>query len=84
MNFAQGERVFKSIVVLFVFNIVIIGYSHPISMVFEELEMPHYITSGRVRFDFMIYYPMAIIFFYTLREVFKRGQELKQENDLTI
>lgn len=30
------------------------------------------------------YYPLAFIFYFTLKEVFKQGQELKQENDLTI
>ncbi|SDS33598.1 Protein of unknown function [Polaribacter sp. KT25b] len=83
-NIRLINNILKLIILLFLFNFVVKGYSDPISMVFEDSGKPHFITSGRITFDFLIYYPLAIIFFYTLREVFKRGQELKQENDLTI
>jgi hypothetical protein len=53
-------------------------------MVFENEKAPHYITSEKMSLNLFIYHPIAIIFFLTLKEVFKRGQELKQENDLTV
>ena len=57
---------------------------NPISMVFNDTEIPHFITIRKQSLDFIIYYPLAIVFFFILKEVFKKGQELKQENDLTI
>ncbi len=78
------NNILKLLLLLIVFNFVVKGYSNPMSMVFENSEKPHYITSQKMTFDFLIYYPLALIFFFTLKQIFKRGQELKQENDLTI
>ena len=83
-NIKTISHILKLLVLLFVFNIIVLYNKNPMSMVFEETEIPHYITTETIRFNFLFYYPLAIIFFYILREVFKRGQELKQENDLTI
>jgi len=83
-NIKTINHILKLLVLLFVFNIIVLYNKNPMSMVFEETEIPHYITTETIRFNFLFYYPLAIIFFYILREVFKRGQELKQENDLTI
>lgn len=57
---------------------------NPISMVFNDGDIPHFVTKQSGSLDFIIYYPLTIIFFFLLKEVFKKGQELKQENDLTI
>ena len=78
------NQILKLLLFLFAFNFIIKGYNNPMSMFFEDAGKPHYIRSERITFDFVIYYPLAIIFLYTLREVFKHGKELKQENDLTI
>lgn len=72
------------IVVLFVLEFLLKGFTiEPLKMVFKN-NTSHYLTKRSASIDFLIYYPLAIIFFSILKAVFKRGQELKQENDLTI
>jgi hypothetical protein len=78
------NQIIKLILLLFVFNFLVKGYSNPISMIFENEGKPHHIINRRITLNFLIYYPLAIIFFFTLRQVFKKGQELKQENNFTI
>jgi hypothetical protein len=69
---------------LFLMNFMDKGFTlKPMSMIFEN-NIYHFITKKSDSLDFLIYYPLTIIFFFVLREVFKRGRELKQENDLTI
>jgi hypothetical protein len=71
---------------LFLFSLLTNVFTwEPITMIFKNGETPHYyVTKGKLSLDFMLYYPLTIIFFIILKEVFKRGQELKQENELTI
>lgn len=70
---------------LFVFNFLLSTVMlNRISMVFYETGIPHHIVKEEMSFEFLFYYPLAIIFFFVLREVFKRGKELQEENDLTI
>ncbi|GAB7255574.1 hypothetical protein OBPA_00380 [Polaribacter sp. OB-PA-B3] len=79
------NKIIFLISILFVLDFILKGTTlNPISMVFNDKEVPHFITKGSASLDFLIFYPLGIIFFYVLKEVFKRGQELKQENDLTI
>lgn len=78
------NNIIRLLFVLFAFIFVVKGYKNPMSIVFENSEAPHFITSRKVTFDFITYYPLAIIFFFVLKQVFKRGLELKLENDLTI
>ena len=83
-NIITINNILKLILLLFLFNFIVKSYNNPMSMVFEDSGKPHFITSQRITFDFLIYYPLTFIFFFTLKQVFKRGEELKQENDLTI
>lgn len=79
------NKIILLIIALFIIDFALKGFTlEPISMVFNETDIPHFVTKERVTLDFIIYYPLAIIFFYILKEVFKRGRELKEENDLTI
>ncbi|CAM1348855.1 DUF2975 domain-containing protein [Tenacibaculum insulae] len=87
--FNSNIKILQKIIVittgLFVFNFLLSTVMlKRISMVFYETDIPHHIVKEKVSFEFLFCYPLAIIFFFVLREVFKRGQELKQENDLTI
>lgn len=54
------------------------------TMVFLKNGLPHYVSKSYMNLNFLFYYPIFIIFIYLLKIVFKRGQELKTENDLTI
>ena len=54
------------------------------TMVFNEDGLPRYVSRSHINLNFLFYDPIIIIFFYILKVVFKRGQELKIENDLTI
>ncbi|WP_159950080.1 DUF2975 domain-containing protein [Polaribacter septentrionalilitoris] len=54
------------------------------TMVFFKNGLPHYVSKSHMDLNFLFYYPLYIIFIYLLKIVFKRGQELKTENDLTI
>tara|TARA_B110000091_G_C13762866_1_gene452987 strand:- start:260 stop:880 length:621 start_codon:yes stop_codon:yes gene_type:complete len=83
-NIKMIDKIIKLILFLFLFNFIVLGYRNPMSMVFNEGEVPHFITSEKISFSLFIYYPIALILFVAFKEVFKRGQELKQENDLTI
>mgnify|MGYP000117875003 FL=1 len=79
------NKIIYLIIALLLVNLLFGGIAmNPISMVFNDTEIPHFITIRKKSLDFIIYYPLAIIFFFILKEVFKKGQELKQENDLTI
>jgi hypothetical protein len=54
------------------------------TMVFFENGVPHHVSKSFMNLNFLFYYPLLIIFIYLLKIVFKQGQELKIENDLTI
>lgn len=87
--FESNIKVLQKIIVittgLFVFNFLLsMVMLKRISMVFNETGIPHHIVKEEMSFEFLFYYPLAIIFFFVLREVFKRGKELQEENDLTI
>lgn len=84
-NIKLINKIVILIFILFVFHFLVKGTTfNPITMVFTETQEPHYITKQIADLNFLIYYPISIIFFLVLKEVFKRGQELKKENDLTI
>ena len=79
------NQILKLLLLLFIFNIILIIFGEPITMVFENKgELPSFYSFGRVNFGFLFFYPLVYIFFFILKTVFKRGEELKQENDLTI
>lgn len=78
------NKIIYLIVALFFVEFLFKGFTiEPLKMVFNN-KVSHFLTKRSASVDFLIYYPLSIIFFSTLKEVFKRGQELKQENDLTI
>jgi hypothetical protein len=83
-NIKTLNRIIFIISSLFLINFLDKGFTlEPMSMIFEN-NIRHFITKRSDSLNFLIYYPLTIIFFFILREVFKRGKELKQENDLTI
>ncbi|SED96668.1 Protein of unknown function [Polaribacter dokdonensis DSW-5] len=72
------------IITLFILNFLLKGFTiKPLLMAFDN-NTSHFLTKRSASLNFVFYYPLAIIFFSILKVVFKRGQELKQENDLTI
>ena len=83
-NIIMINQMVKLVLFLFIFNLVFSSFMSPMEMTFYEQGEPHHILSGKITFELFIYYPIVIIFFLVLKEVFKRGQELKQENELTI
>lgn len=78
------NKIIYLITILFILNLILKGFTiQPLSMIFDN-NTSHFLTKRSASIDFLSYYPLAIIFFSILKVVFKRGQELKQENDLTI
>ena len=78
------NQIIKLLLLLFIFNIIVLGFSNSMTITFEDAGRPHHITSAKINLELFSYYPLTIIFFFVLKEIFKRGKELKQENDLTI
>ncbi|MAD98222.1 MAG: hypothetical protein CMB99_12925 [Flavobacteriaceae bacterium] len=78
------NKIIRLVFFLWLFHMILNLLQNPMTMIFEDLDQPMHITRAKVSFDFLVYYPIMVIFFFALREVFKRGYELKQENDLTI